>query len=205
VTRLITGVALALASLSSTGCGGLFPKPSPSRLFALTSLPLTGSDTNHSGEISLGIAPIQLPGYLDRQEIVTRVAANRLDIGARDRWAEPLDENFTRVLTQDLSILLRTDKVVAFPWPIDKGPHYRVNIQVLRFESTSAPEAELSARWAIVDETGKKAPNQSESHLVRLATEQSVDASVAALSETVADLSLEIAKAVVALDGQREP
>jgi uncharacterized lipoprotein YmbA len=174
-------------------------------LFALSSLPSTGADTDHSGQISLGIGPVRFPGYLDRQEIVIRAAQNRFDLFEYDRWAEPLDENFTRVLTQNLSVLLRTDQIVAYPWPIDKKPHYRVAIQVLRFEANSAREAELSVRWAVIDETGKEAPDLKESRLTRPAKEKSIDAAVAALSETVADLSREIARTVITIEGQREP
>jgi len=204
VKRVITAIALGLTALSFDGCGSIFPKPIPSRLFALSSLPSTGT-ADRSGQISLGIGPVRLPGYLDRQEIVTRVAENRFDLFEYDRWAEPLDENLTRVLTQNLSILLRTDQLVAYPWPIDKKPHYRVELQVLRFESNSAREAELAARWAVIDETGKEAPNLKESRLTRPAKEKSIDAAVAALSETVADLSREIAKTVTAIDRERGP
>ena len=203
--RVITAIALGLMSLSFDGCGSFFPKSSPSRLFALSSVAQAGADTDHFRQISLGIGPVRLPGYLDRQEIVRRAAPNRFDLFEHDRWAEPLDENFTRVLTQNLSVLLRTDRIVAYPWPLDRRPHYRVEIQVLRFESNSAREAELSARWAVIDETGKEAPNVKESRLARPAKENSIDASVAALSETVADLSREIAKTVIAVDRQREP
>jgi len=42
-------------------------------------------------------------------------------------------------------------------------------------------------------------PEVKESHLTRAASDRSTDASVAALSETVADLSRQIAQAVIAL------
>jgi hypothetical protein len=134
-----------------------------------------------------------------------RVAQNRFDLSENDRWAEPLDENLTRVLAQNLSVLLRTDRIVVYPWPMDKKPDYRVEIQVLRFESNSAGEGQLSARWVVIDETGKEAPNLKESRLTRAAKEKSTDGAVAALSETVADLSREIAQTVIAVDRQREP
>ena len=51
-----------------------------------------------------------------------RVAQNRFDLSENDRWAEPLDENLTRVLAKNLSVLLRTDRIVVYPWPIDKKP-----------------------------------------------------------------------------------
>jgi uncharacterized protein len=202
-------IALGLIGLLATGCGSFFPKPRPdsSRIFVLFS-PLEATqrqDSDHSGQISLGVGPVRLPGYLDRREIVTRVARDRFDLSENDRWAGPLDENLTHVLAQNLSVLLGSDRIIAYPWPIDKRPHYRVEIQVLRFESNSAREAELSARWAVIDETGKEAPNLKESRLARPAKENSTDGSVAALSETVADLSREIAKTVISVDGQREP
>jgi ABC-type transport auxiliary lipoprotein component len=58
----------------------------------------------------------------------------------------------------------------------------------------------LSARWTVIDQNRKEAPNLKESRLARPAKEKSTDASVAALTETVADLSREIAKTVIALE-----
>ena len=202
-------IALGLMALSLAGCGSLLPKPTPSssKIFVLFS-PLKAAerqDLDRPGQISLGVGPVRLPAYLDRREIVTRIAQNRFDVSDNDRWAEPLDENFTHVLAQNLSVLLGSDRIITYPWPLDKKPRYRVEIAVFRFEVNSAGEAELTARWAVIDETGKEAPNLNESRLARPAKEKSNDASVAALSETVADLSREIAKAVIAIDQQREP
>ena len=207
VTRVT--IALGLMGLSLAACGSLLPKPNPnsSRIFVLFS-PIEAAerqDLDPSGQISLGVGPVRLPGYLDRKEIVTRVAQNQFAVSENDRWAEPLDENLTHVLAQNLSILLGSDRIIAYPWPIDQKPHYRVEIQVLRFESDSAGEAQLSARWAVIDDTGKETPNLKASRLTRRAKEKSTDGSVAALSETVADLSREIAQTVVAVDRQREP
>ena len=201
-------IAFGLLGLSLAGCGSLFPKPNPnpSKIFVLFS-PLQAAerqDLDRPGQISLGVGPVRLPGYLDRREIVTRVAENRFDLAEDDRWAEPLDENFTRVLAQNVSVLLGSDRIVAYPWPLDKRPRYRVQIDVFRFEVNSAGEAELTARWAVVDETGKQAPNLNESRLTRPAKEKSTDATVVALSETVADLSRQIAQAVIALASERQ-
>jgi uncharacterized lipoprotein YmbA len=209
--RRVIGVmiALGLIGLSLAGCGSILPKPKPnsSRIFVLFS-PLQATerqDLDRPGQISLGVGPVRLPGYLDRREIVTRVAQNRFDLSDNDRWAEPLDENFTHVLAQNLSVLLGSDRIITYPWPLDKRPRYRVQIDVFRFEVNSAGEAELTARWAVIDETGKEAPNLNESRLSRPAKDKSTDAYVAALSETVADLSREIAKTVIALARRREP
>ena len=202
-------IALGLIGLSLAGCSSFLPKPksNPSRIFVLFPDIEASEQQNSdpSGQISLGVGPVRLPAYLDRREIVMRVAQGRFDLSENDRWAEPLDENLTHVLAQNLSILLGSDQIIPYPWPLDQKPRYRVQIQVLRFECNSAGEAQLSARWAVIDDTGKETPNLKESRLTRPAKEKSIDASVAALSETVADLSREIAKTVVAIDGQRQP
>ena len=202
-------IVLGLIGLSLAGCSSFLPKPepNPSRIFVLFSdiEAAERQNSDPSGQISLGVGPVRLPAYLDRREIVMRVAPSRFDLSENDRWAEPLAENLTHVLAQNLSILLGSDQIIPYPWPLDQKPRYRVQIQVLRFECNSAGEAQLSARWAVIDDTGKETPNLKASHLTRQAKEKSTDGSVAALSETVADLSREIAKTVVAIDGQRQP
>jgi len=200
--------ALLLVSLSLAGCGNFSAKPDPSRFFTLTAIaqpvsaPAQGS--SNSAGVSLGIGPIRLPGYLDREEIVTRVSPNRIDLSEYDRWAEPLETNFSRVVGQNLSVLLNTDRVVFYPWELTRRPNYQLTIEVLRFEPNARGEVQLSARWEILD-TNKRTPLRAgESGITRQPTAQSTDASVAALSEALGDLSREIANAVSAIDGQRK-
>ena len=93
---------VGLIGLSLAACGTFSPRPDPSRFFTLSSLPQVeqGSLRNSTRpeKMFLGIGPIRFPGYLDRQEIVVRSAQNRFDVSENDRWAEPLQENFSRVL-----------------------------------------------------------------------------------------------------------
>ncbi|MGE5818813.1 MAG: membrane integrity-associated transporter subunit PqiC [Deltaproteobacteria bacterium] len=152
--------------------------------------------------VLLGIGPIKFPGYLDRQEIMVRSAQNRFEVSENDRWAEPLEENFARVLTQNLSLLLRTDRIVSYPWPVDRKPTYQIEIEVLRFEANSAREAQLFARWAVSDGGNKKIISVKETRVLRQAKEKSTEGSVAALSEALGDLSREIADAVGLIDGR---
>ena len=191
------------------GCTTFSPRPDPSRFFTLTPLPQVEEIAAKAGNdrvgISLGIGPVSLPGYLDRQEIVTRVTQNQIAVSENDRWAEPLDENFARVLSQNLSALLRPDRIHAYPWPIDEKPNYQVEIEVLRFEANAAGDVQLLARWAVRD-TGKKNSTQyRESRFSRPAKTKSTEAFVAALGEALGDFSREIADAVRAIDGTKQP
>jgi uncharacterized lipoprotein YmbA len=194
---------LLLVYVISAGCVSLGAKPDPSRFFALTSLPRTGQkvqDATGTNALALGIGPVKLPGYLDREEIVTRVSQNRFAVAENDRWAEPLEENFSRVLLQNLSILLQTDRIVAYPWERNQRPTYQVQVEVLRFEPNAEQMVELWARWSITDNT-KKTVSVRESYLSRPAKDKSTEASVAALSEVVGGLSQEISASIRGLIG----
>ncbi len=203
---IITLISPPLIFLFFAGCTFLAPRRDPSRFFTLS--PLQGQSdapvTINRGmeQVSLGIRPIKFPLYLDREQLVSRSAQNRLEISENDRWAEPLEENFTRVLLQNLSALLPAQRIVAYPWPSTRNPDYQLEIEVLRFESNNARDAQLLARWMVIDPKNRKTIAIRESRLTRPAKERSVDATVAALSETVGDLSRQIADAVGAIESK---
>lgn len=201
------GVIILLVCFIPAGCSFFDAKPDPSRFFSLTSLPRNGQtaqDATVTNQLILGIGPIKLPGYLDRQQMVTRISQNRFAVAENDRWAEPLDENFSRVLSQNLSILLQTDKIVAYPWVRSQQPTYQVQVEVLRFEPNAEQVVELWARWSILDEK-RETIYRKESFLTKSARDKSTEGSVAALSETVADLSRDIASAIRNVAGGKRP
>lgn len=191
---------LLLLMLAGPGCTTFSAQPDPSRFFTLA--PLAGAEAagedkrDSAPRISLGIGPVSLPGYLDRQEIVTRIAQNQLRLSENDRWAEPLDENVARVVSQNVAAILRAEHITSYPWPIDRRPLYQVEIDVLRFETNTVPEAHLAARWT-VRHTGKKdLIRYRDTQVSRPARARGAEASVAALSETLAELSRQIAGAI---------
>jgi len=164
----------------------------------LTPLPRTGQraqDAAGTNALALGIGPIKFPGYLDRQQFVTRISQNRFAVAENDRWAEPLEENFSRILSQNLSILLQTDRIVAYPWERNQRPTYQVQVEVLRFEPNAEQLVELSARWIILDDA-KKSLIVKESYLTQSVRDKSTEAAVAALSDVLASFSQEIAAAI---------
>src|SRR5215510_8923646 len=192
------GVIILLVCFIPAGCSFLEVKPDPSRFFALTSLPRTGQtaqDAAGTNALVLGIGPIKFPGYLDRQQFVTRISQNRFAVAENDRWAEPLEENFSRVLSQNLSLLLQTDRIVPYPWVRSQQPTYQVQVEVLRFEPNAEQVVELWARWIILDDA-RKTVGLKESYLTKPMRDKSTEASVASMSEAVSDLSKEIAAAI---------
>ena len=192
------GMIILLVCFIPAGCSFFEAKPDPSRYFALASLPRTGQRTENSvatNTLALGIGPVRFPGYLDRQQIVTRISQNRFAVAENDRWAEPLEENFSRVLSQNLSILLQTDRIVAYPWERNQWPTYQVQVEVLRFEPNAEQLVELWARWNILD-NARKTISVKDSYLSQRAIDRSTEASVAAMSDVLANFCQEIAAAI---------
>jgi uncharacterized lipoprotein YmbA len=78
-----------------------------------------------------------------------------------------------------------------------------VEVEVLRFEANAAGDVQLSARWVVLETSKKAALKSGETLLSRQPAVKSTDAAVAALSETLADLSREIANAIGTIAGQK--
>src|SRR5262245_27955865 len=108
---------------------------SPARFYLLTTQAV--SETPLPPEVShgpvIGVGPITLPKYLDRPQIVTRVDHNQLALSEFERWAEPLQDNITRVLGEYLALLVPTDQALLRPWPPSAALDYQVTMDVLQF------------------------------------------------------------------------
>ena len=190
--------------LPLVGCSYLAPARDPSRYFTLAALPdaervsarAPSEASSDVHGIMYGLGPIKVPAYLDRNEIATRQSPSEMTYSATDYWAEPLQANVSRVLLQNLSTLLETDRIATYPWPATVKVAYQVQVELLRFERDAAGEAWLNARWAIRAGTGGGLLVIKESNLSRPATARSTAESVAALSGTLGELSQEIAAAL---------
>jgi uncharacterized protein len=202
MTRRTALASSALLLVLQAACSFFGPKPDPSRFFVLTSSVDSGSEPLASPaarSVSLGLGPIHLPDYLKRSTLVVRQSDTQIDPSPVDRWGEPLDKAFPRVLQEDLRRDLGTDRVVLFPWYGSDAPRLQVQIDVLRFDRDADNRASLAARWE-VREPGAKVPLVSrESRFTRDASSPRTAAGVEALSATLADLSREIASAVTAV------
>lgn len=194
----LTLATLALSVMLLAGCRGTSEN---ARFYKLSSIVGLDEATKPAGKgVAIGIGPIKFPDHLDRPEIVTRTSRNALQIGDFDRWAGSLREDFSRVLTENLSILLSTDYVFVFPWGKTIPLDYQVKVEVSRFDGELGKSATLIARWTVL-ESGEKKTLKSvrRSGITRPAEGKSYEAMVAALSRTVEELSREIAETIKTL------
>ena len=145
-------VILAVSVIFLNGCAG---SSKPSEFYLLRSLPAsqdTGLTATETGSLSLLIGPVTLPAYLDRNQIVTLSGDHKLILNEFTRWAEPLQDNFYRVLVENLSLLLNTPKVYAFERRGSTQADFQIVIDITRFDTTAGGDAHLTAFWTVVAE-----------------------------------------------------
>jgi uncharacterized protein len=196
-------VFLALVCICLTACVHVGQQQEqPWRLFTLSPLPQPEAEqagsTRSAGPVqpAIGVGPIHLPEYLDQDQIVTRVSPNGITLSDGDRWAEPLEDNIAHVLAQNLSRLLQTDQITLYRWPGRQRPTYRLEIEILNFETDTAGTAHLAARWLLRDVASRRTIAEKETRLTDSAAVGSTEHRVASLSQALGDFSVEIAKVI---------
>jgi len=180
------------------GCG----KPKPSRFYILSPLPPEEAPSSRQ-DVSTGIGPVEFPDYLLRPQIVTQTNANQLDYAEYERWAEPLNENFARVLADNLTHLIPTDRVHLYPWLGTLEVHYRLLIEVIRFDQGEDGQITLTALWGLLDAPNREQLLQRRSSFSRPAADTTGYAGIAAaMSELVGEFSREVAQALQSIRRQ---
>jgi uncharacterized lipoprotein YmbA len=190
--------AAALAALAA-GCT-LLPAPQdPSRFYTLSArVPEAAHAEGRGGGLSVVVGTVTLPDYLDRNEIAVRVSPSRIDYVPAERWAEPLTDNFTRVLVEDLGNALGSERVASLATNPVATPDFRIEVVVVRFEARADGGVHLTARWAVRDATGAIVRIRQSQH-VQQAAAATTEGRVEAMSAALGDLALEIAAALTEL------
>jgi len=154
-------------------------------------------------DIGILVGPIRMAMYLDRSDIVIRNSQNEIEIVDFAAWAGPLQENFSRVLAENLSLWLNTKKVAIFPGSKIPFFNYNVSMTVTRFDGRPGENAQLRARWVIMDKKRKTLLFNEHTVLTDPTENDSIEALVAAQSRLVAEFSREIAEAIKDLEAKK--
>ncbi len=149
-------------------------------------------ETKHS-DVSLGLGPISFPKYLDRPHIVTRISSHEIDLAEFHKWAEPLKDNVTNVLDENLSALLSTDRIVPYPWKRSNPPDYQLSLDVIQLDGKKHQEAVLKVRWTLVGNKGKIILQKRTSQFSEIVRGPDYEDLVEAMSRMLVTFSQEIA------------
>lgn len=193
------GALKGLAAVAAlAGCSSAQP-----RLHVLVPMTPAAGDggTGHAagrsaGNRLIGVQPVTMPEYLDRPEIVAYAGPNTLDTNRDDQWAERLPTNVTRVVTENLSVLLPKDRVRTMPSRDSDRFDYEVSVDFDRFERSVAGDSTVDAHWAIRDGATGKVLARDETRLATRVPDRGYAALVAAMNENLTTLSRDIAAAV---------
>jgi hypothetical protein len=143
---------LALLPPLLAGCiAGSTP---PSQFYLLEPLPLAAPAGPAKGPV-VALAPVRIPQYVDRPQMVTASGRNAYQLSELNRWAERLDDNIARVLAQNLAALLPASQVLTNATGHAKPGQWRVAVSLLEFHVDPKAQAVFAAQWSAAkgDET----------------------------------------------------
>lgn len=204
---IINGFRISFACvilLNVLGCG----TSQPSHFYLLRAMsPASASGLSEvkPTSLSLGLGPVNLPKYLDRPQIVTKSGAHEVELAEFHKWAEPLSENVSHVLADNLSVLLSTDRIEQYPWRRTTTVDYQIVVDVLQFDGIRGGEAALAARWSLLGDDEKTVFITKTTHVTHNPTSQDYEALAEAMSQNLEVLSREIAEAIKALPPKIQP
>lgn len=111
---------------------------------------------DHLPPTVLRIAQVGIPGYLDRQGIVSRRPDSpRLRVDNFDIWAEPLDQGIRRVLREVLWPRLLPCGITVDCGNGNDGWNSVLVLNILRLDGAPGQTAHLEARWSVQDTAGR--------------------------------------------------
>jgi len=198
--RFFAAVILVVLAIVLTGCIGGTSKPS--KFYLLRSMENPRSSMPSAGNrdsVSVLIGPITLPAYLDRTQMVTVSGKHELALEEFNRWAEPLKDNFYRVLMEDLSLLLNTSDVYAYDRDSAPTADYQVVIDVTRFDSVAGGDAILTAFWTVSGKDSNSPGIKRKSVFRKAVPTIGIAGVVEAQNQTLTELSHKIASAIQSL------
>lgn len=108
----------------------------------------------------VGVNRIQLPKYLDRPQMVTQTAdSNQVNVSEYNRWVESPAVLATRILTDDLSVLLPAAKIKINQFR-GEGFDKIVSVEITDFSSVLGQQAQMTAWYTIKNKAGKTLAQQ---------------------------------------------
>lgn len=185
---LRTRLAFLLSALLLSACS----TTPASRYYLLDSLAAPANQEKTTGTSSrLGIGTVNLPDYLNRQQLVIRGDGGRLLMRDGERWGEPLEDSVRRVLGDNLGRLLGPGRLVFLPTPPGVETNQRLQVEITAFEATAQQVVHLNARWSL---SPAKGPGTlRESRIVQTIETGDASSLVTAMNQALLQLAKEIA------------
>ncbi len=187
-------ITLFTMALMFSGCKSAAPPVTFYTLTAMQTQDLISSQKYQENAL-IGIGPARFPKLIDRPQIVTRTAANKVDLAEFHRWGGSLNQEFINVLAENIILLTGSRQVLVYPWSGTFSPTWQIGFDVHQFDGTLGGSVLLNVTWTI-----KEANSDSKNVVVKKSvinqpvTGNGYDALVKAQSMALETLSLQIIK-----------
>ncbi|MBT6276393.1 MAG: membrane integrity-associated transporter subunit PqiC [Chromatiales bacterium] len=202
LSPFVRSVALAAVLVSLAGCVPNIAETSDTRFYVLGDLPASTQPLPGAARtppLTVDLAALTIPQYLQRPQIVTRIEKNQLFLSEFHNWGGSLEKNMMRVLASNLSLLLATPEIHIATRRSPPNVSARVEVEVMQFERRPDRRAVLSVQWRLVQANRDRTPIISKINILESepVASASMDATVAAMSDLMGELSIVIAEAIV--------
>jgi uncharacterized lipoprotein YmbA len=186
------------AALLMVSCGVLRPVKDTSESHLLD--PAVPERAVTGAKPAVAIARPSLPGYLDRQQLVSRSGDGRVMMNQNHLWAEPLDAGISRVTAANLGRLENSLNILPVESFVTMDYDTLLEIRVSRFEPDESGALVLECTWKLQPVNGPAVNPRPFSAVIAdggpfIATGPQ-RARVVAMNEALARLAREISRAL---------
>lgn len=201
MTRLsLWTVALCCVMITVlSGCRSFTPPVTYFFLSPMRAVPTDAVDTSVSRTVTVGIRTVELPGYINRTQMVKRTGPNQMEIASYSRWADFPDRMVPRVIGENLQLLMADVRVYNAPWPPGLKPDVAVDVTFLELIGTTDKEVLLNAVWTINSPANASAMQSHRANLSEPITGPGFGDLAAAHSRVLAVFSQALAESLVTI------
>lgn len=144
-------VFILFAMLMVQACG----RSTPSNFYLLESA-ASQATVDRLPEKSMRIAQVEVPNYLNRNNIVSRVSGEtKLILAEFHLWAEPVANGVHRVIENELSPRLLTRGITVLPATSESRTDYTLLLDLQRLDGNFNEQAVLECLWTLLDRDDK--------------------------------------------------
>lgn len=162
------------------------------------------SSKQYSGELRIGLGPVEVADYLQKPQIALRTRSSQIKFAEFDRWASNLRGLIINALQHDLAKQLNTNNIYEYPWRQSDQVDYSISIDIKRLDASfQSGEAYLEAKAIIKD-----SDNNSFVETISLSQDleqNSFDALVTAERQLLMHISEQLSLVIQGLESGQRP
>lgn len=189
---LYSRVCVSVLSAIALSACSLF-ESAPVRYYALSAVPAGPITSSPQGGPVFAVASVRVPQYLSHKWIVTRTNDTEISLAKDDQWGAPLADEISSALTENLTAMIPSNRVVQLPVPASVPINYEIRVEIVSFERQPDGGVDLVARWTVFGDGGRRLVKMDRSAFRTDDVANDYPSITRAMSSLIAELSRDIA------------